>query len=210
MSTRGELSTRTIATSLGAGVAVLLLLAFGLGRGDAPVAGDVLDLPAASVDGAQLPGLVRDGSPDPATGAAAPILTGPALAGGDLTVGAGDDPTIVLFLAHWCPHCQREAPVVRAWLDAGGLAGSGVDLVGVATGIDPAQPNFPPDAWLDRIGWTAPTLVDNDGAAASAYGVTSFPFWVVVEDGEVLARFSGALGADGLDALVAGLSPGGP
>src|SRR5690606_20257865 len=82
----------------------------------------------------------------------------------------------------------------------GGLP-EGVDLVAVSTAADERRPNYPPAAWLDREGWTAPTLVDGDGAAATASGGSAFPFFVAVDGGgTVVARTSGELGADQPDA----------
>ena len=70
----------------------------------------------------------------------------------------------------------------------------GVDLVSVATSIDPTRPNYPPDAWLQREGWTAPVIADTTNAVAEAYGLTAFPYWVFVgPDGKVVAR---AIGGD--------------
>jgi thioredoxin-like negative regulator of GroEL len=44
---------------------------------------------------------------------------------------------------------------------------------------------------------------DEQSTAGQAFGLTSFPFWVVVDaDGNVLARFGGALGAEQIDALM--------
>ena len=49
-----------------------------------------------------------------------------------------------------------------------------------------------------------PTLADSaDNEAAQAYGVSGFPFIVVVgEDGTVKGRFSGEMGLDDLDQAV--------
>lgn len=197
------LSTRTIVLVLVVVGAVLVGLAF-LGGDDEP--GEAPEVEAAEVSGDPLPTFGGDPADDPAVGTTAPTAVGGAYDGSDVDVTAGDDATIVLFLAHWCPHCQAEVPEVQAWLDDGGLP-EGVTLRAVTTAIDPDQPNYPPDAWLEGEGWTVETLVDTDGAVADAYGLNAFPFWVVLdEDDQVLMRFSGRLGADGLDALVADLT----
>jgi thiol-disulfide isomerase/thioredoxin len=110
---------------------------------------------------------------------------------------------VLLFVAHWCPHCQAEVPVVQAWLDSGRLDPS-VDLISVATGIDPARPNYPPDAWLAREHWSPPVLVDGDQAVATSYGLKAFPYWVAVDAaGKVVVRATGELTPDQLDALAA-------
>ncbi len=159
------------------------------------------DTPAI-VEGTPLPQLT-DGGADPAIGAPMPTLTGAGLDGQRLTLPAEGRPAIVVFLAHWCPHCQAEVPVIQDWVDSGGLP-EDVDLYGVSTGVDPRRPNYPPARWLDEEGWTSPVLVDGNQAAAQAVGLTAYPFFVVVDaDGAVVARGSGDLTADQLSELAA-------
>ena len=67
-------------------------------------------------------------------------------------------------------------PLIQAWVDGGGLP-DGVELISVATAIDPSLPNYPPEAWLAREGWTAPVINDVTGSVATAYGLSAFPFW---------------------------------
>jgi cytochrome c biogenesis protein CcmG/thiol:disulfide interchange protein DsbE len=154
----------------------------------------------ATVDGEPLPPLTDDGD-DPAIGRPMPTLSGTGLDGRPLTLPAAGRPAIVVFLAHWCPHCQAEVPVIQDWVDSGGLP-DGVDLFGVSTAVDPRRPNHPPARWLDAEGWTSPVLVDGDQAAAQAVGLTAYPFFVAVDaDGEVVARGSGELSAAQLTAL---------
>ena len=93
-----------------------------------------------------------------------------------------------------------------SWLDAKGMP-AGVDLISVATAIDPNRPNYPPDAWLAREHWSVPVIVDADGRIATRYGLTAFPFWVAVRaDGTVAQRLTGELTPEQLDALVASVS----
>lgn len=206
-SSGGGLSTRTIGLIFGGLLVVLLGLAFLGGDGDGGTGTDVLALPAAEVTGDALPTYGGDPSGDAAVGMAAPQVTGPSMDGSEELAIPTEGQTIVVFLAHWCSFCQREAPVLQRWVENGGLDGTGVNLVAVATGIDEGRPNFPPDAWLDRIGWTSPVLVDNDGAAADAYGLNAFPFWTIVdENGEVMLRLTGELGEEQLDRLVADIT----
>jgi thiol-disulfide isomerase/thioredoxin len=144
-----------------------------------------------------------DSADDPAVGMTFPTLTGADQAGDPMTIEPDGRPKIVLFLAHWCPHCQREVPVVQQWVDDGNLP-DGVDLLSVSTAIDPNRPNYPPDAWLARERWAAPVLVDSDNSAAQAVGLSAYPFFVAVNgDGTVAERSSGELTTDQLDAIVA-------
>jgi thiol-disulfide isomerase/thioredoxin len=157
---------------------------------------------ASAAIGARLPDFVATAN-DPAIGKPIPEVTGTDFAGKAISIKADGRPKLLLFVAHWCPHCQREVPVVQAWLNAGRLP-AGVDLISIATSIDPNRPNYPPDTWLQREGWTPPVLVDSDNSVLTRYGLTGFPFWVVVDaKGAVVERLTGELTTDQLDALVA-------
>jgi cytochrome c biogenesis protein CcmG, thiol:disulfide interchange protein DsbE len=161
----------------------------------------------ATVTGVALPAFA-DGTDDPAIGAKAPEVVGTAFDGTPATIKADGRAKLILFIAHWCPHCQREVPVVQAWIDAKRLPAD-VDLVSVATAIDPTQPNYPPDAWLAREHWTPSVIVDGDGQVATDYGLSAFPYWVAVSaDGTVVERTTGELTPEQLDALVAAVAPG--
>lgn len=157
------------------------------------------------VTGTPLPRLDPSSRPDPAVGRAAPELRGASFDGHPVTVTHGT-PTAVVFLAHWCPHCQREVPVLVRWLDAGRLP-AGVKLVAVATATDPDLPNYPPSAWLQRQHWPAPVLADDgQGSAATAFGLPAFPYFVLLDgNGHVVARSSGELTPKALDQLFAKL-----
>lgn len=146
------------------------------------------------------------GPDDPAVGRPVPEVQGSSFDGTPASIKADGRPKLILFIAHWCPHCQREVPVVQAWLDAKGMP-TGVDIISVATFIDPNRPNYPPDAWLAREHWGVPVIVDADNEIATQYGLPAFPYWVAVRaDGTVAQRLVGELTPDQLDALVASLS----
>jgi cytochrome c biogenesis protein CcmG/thiol:disulfide interchange protein DsbE len=170
------------------GVLVVLfgVLAF-VSRSTGPAA----EITEATPTGDALPPLAQGGN-DPAVGSTAPELTGETLDGEPMTIEPGDGtPKAIAFLAHWCPHCQREVPTVTQWVEDGQMP-EGVELVGVTTGIDRNRPNFPPQDWLEREEWPADTMVDGTNAAARAYGLTNYPYWVLVDgDGEVVLRWSG-------------------
>jgi cytochrome c biogenesis protein CcmG/thiol:disulfide interchange protein DsbE len=159
------------------------------------------------ITGASLPGF-QSPNGDPAVGMAAPEVRGSSFDGTPVAIANEGRPKVVLFLAHWCPHCQREVPLIQAWVNSGGLP-DGVDLISVATSIDPALPNYPPDVWLEREGWTAPVLADPTNSVASAYGLTSLPYWVFIgPDGTVKARTSGELPMANLQDAIRGLTGG--
>jgi cytochrome c biogenesis protein CcmG, thiol:disulfide interchange protein DsbE len=140
---------------------------------------------------------------DPAKGQAAPVVAGHDYQGNAVGIDPSGKPTLVIFAAHWCPHCQREIPIIQAWIDAGS-APAGVDLVSVSTGIDPSLPNYPPEAWFERVGWTVPVIVDPTSSVAAAYGLTSYPYFVLLDgEGKVVSRASGELSMPDLEALLA-------
>lgn len=138
---------------------------------------------------------------DPAAGEPAPVLEGTSPDGTPVTVGAPGQPTLVVFLAHWCPHCQREVPVIVDLMADGRLDGTRV--VAVLTGTTPERPNFPPVAWLEREEWAGDVLLDDEASAgAQAFGLTSYPYLVFLDaDGRVVARTSGELPGDDIEAL---------
>lgn len=179
------------------GIALLAASGDDGGGGD----GDLLATAGITVTGGQLPPL-PDGGDDPAVGSAAPTLEGVSPRGEGTSV-AFDRPTLLAFMAHWCPHCQAELPELVELAGEGGL--DDVEAVVVLTGTDSGAPNYPPGAWVDREGWTGRVLLDDErSSAASAFGLTSYPYLVLVDaDGEVIARNAGGLGLDGLRGLVA-------
>jgi thiol-disulfide isomerase/thioredoxin len=149
-----------------------------------------VDITDATVRGQALQQL--GSGPDGSVGQRAPSITGTSIDGEQMTIEPGDGtPKAIVFLAHWCPHCQVEVPTVVDWMEAGNLP-DGVEIVGVATGIDRNRPNYPPHAWFERENWKVPTVVDGDSSALRAYGITTFPGWALVDgEGNVVQRWTG-------------------
>lgn len=145
------------------------------------------------VTGAPLATLPQSGA-DPAVGKPIPDVAGQTFNGDAMSITKNGKPKIIMLLAHWCPHCQVEVPRVQAWLDANGMPAD-IELAAVTTSTDAARPNYPPGAWLRREGWSVPTMVDDKlGTAGVAYGLSSFPFFVVVDaQGNVVGRATGEL-----------------
>lgn len=201
---------------IGGAVVVAAVLAIALSGGGTPTGGSSTVPPSAASAGpavAEAPVITGTSLPDfqgptgdAAVGRPAPEVSGADFDGNPVAIEADGRPKIVLFLAHWCPHCQEEVPVVQAWIAANGLP-AGVDFVSVATAIDPNAPNYPPDAWLDREGWGAPVIVDPTNSVAQAYGLSAFPFWVFIgPDGNVRARTVGSVPVADLEAMIRGLT----
>jgi len=162
---------------------------------------------AVAVSGATLPALT-DPASDAAVGQELPTLTGTDLSGAPISVGPGDGPMAIVLLAHWCSHCQVEVPVLVDYLASTGMP-DGVRLVALSTSIDGARPNYPPSAWLEREGWTVPTLVDDGSSRGlAALGMSSFPGFVFVDgDGSVVQRYTGEMPAESFDQVVRALAP---
>lgn len=147
------------------------------------------------VESDPLPRPPRDGA-DPAIGQAMPTVTGSTFDESVLRVTADSRPKVVVVVAHWCPHCRAEVPRLQGWLTDNGMP-TDVDLVAIATGTDADRANHPPGDWLQREGWTIPTIADDlRGAAARAFGATGYPTFVAVDaTGQVVARTEGELTA---------------
>jgi thiol-disulfide isomerase/thioredoxin len=182
-------------------VAVLGVVAVVASRGGSDGAADgVEQTRPVEVVGEALPVLTP--GQDPAVGREAPTLEGRSFDGEPVVLGDGG-PAVLVFVAHWCPHCQREVPVLSEWLRDGGP--EGVEVAFVATGTSAARPNHPPSSWLEEERIDAPVLADDaSGTAAAAYGLSAYPFFVALDaDGTVRARDSGEIGVEGFERLVA-------
>lgn len=151
-----------------------------------------------TIEGDALPALATSGvstaATDPTIGTVAPTLTGTDFSGETVTIGPDGRSKVIMFLAHWCPHCQAEVPQVMGLVEEGKLPES-VDIYAVSTGINPEGGNYPPNRWLAREGWTFPIIRDSvDSQALTAFGGASFPYVVYLDgDNTVVARSAGQL-----------------
>jgi len=162
-----------------------------------------------TIAGAPLPEL--GSGTDNAVGQLIPEVTGASFNGTPVSINHDGRPKLVLFVAHWCPHCQAEVPRVVTHVNQKALP-AGLDLIAVSTAVDPAKPNYPPSTWLANEDWKWPTLADNDkGETALAYGLPGFPYFVAADaSGKVVARTSGEISMDEFDALVQKAMTGSP
>jgi thiol-disulfide isomerase/thioredoxin len=134
---------------------------------------------------------------DPTIGTPAPVISGQSFDGSPVTIGgATGRPTMLVFLAHWCPHCNAEIPELIELGNAGAIP-EGVDVIGISTGVQPDQANYPPSAWIAATGWPWPVLADDaDSTAFLTDGGSGFPYTVLLDaDGNVLSRVSGSRAA---------------
>jgi cytochrome c biogenesis protein CcmG/thiol:disulfide interchange protein DsbE len=155
-----------------------------------------------TIVGEALPMLPNSGT-DPAIGMTVPTLKGFHFDGSPMEIAPGGHAKMVVFLAHWCPHCNREIPVLQSWADAGGVPAD-LDIIGVSTAVNAQRENYPPSRWIVDKAWTWPVLADSANSdALTAYGLGRFPSFVIVgADGTVKARSGGELPSAALDALV--------
>lgn len=155
-----------------------------------------------TVEGNDLPVHAGNQAADPATGMTAPTVSGTDFDGSTVTIAPDGTSKVIVFLAHWCPHCQAEVPRVVDWLEAGNQP-EGVEFYAVSTLVNRLRGNWPPADWLSSEGWDVPTIQDDQSSSVAAgYGMAGTPFWVVL-DGEnnVVARVAGEVGDAGVSAL---------
>jgi cytochrome c biogenesis protein CcmG/thiol:disulfide interchange protein DsbE len=186
---------------------VAVLLSRGSSGSGPTVAGETRSV---TVEGNPLPPQPATGT-DGAIGTAAPTLRGASFDGSAVTIdpAASQRPSAVWVVAHWCPHCNAEVPRIVSLNEQGRLP-QAIDYYAISSGVDPAAPNYPPSTWLQTERWPFPVLADDqNGTAAKAYGLTSYPLLVLLDtDGNVVYRHAGELGEDGIAQVLQQLSAG--
>jgi len=176
----------------------------------AGLGGDVgiVDDQQLTISGEPLPQHDSSASVDVAVGTMAPTISGTAFDGTPLTINSSQGPYLLVFVAHWCPHCNAEIPRLIDWSNTGG-APAGLQVFGIATANDPSRVNYPPQPWLEAKGWPWSAMPDQSngpaaaGAAAEAFGADGWPYMVLVgADGTVTARVSGEVKIEDLQTMV--------
>ena len=187
-----------------AGAVVLVLglaIAIGVTLSSEPVAAGLPE-GEISVIGDFLPQYAGENDDNVALGLAAPTFSAPDQNSEIFQLEKNGNSKALLFLAHWCPHCQREVPVVQRFIDSNGVP-PGIDVIAVATSIDRGRDNYPPQEWLQLEGWSETQIYDLDREIGEAYGLNAFPYWVFLDkDLNVLARRTGNLPEDMVGALL--------
>lgn len=171
------------------------------GDGDAPDIAVDSETGPVDVYGDALPPYAES---DAAAGLEIPRVRATLLDGRSIELGVDGTARLIGFFAHWCPHCQAEVPVAREWLQSTTLPDD-VEVIAVSTGVEPTAGNYPPSEWFAREDWPTDVVLDDAaGSIAAAYGLTRFPYWVVVDEaGTVVTRTTGELSPAQLDELVA-------
>lgn len=162
-----------------------------------------LEAAPVTVSGAVLPSFDTTQDVDLAVGLPAPQVVGVGFDGEPVSIG--DGPALVVFVAHWCNHCQAEIPVLVDWVDNGGRLPVHV----VATAEAPQRGNHPASMWLSREGWQTPVLRDDaSGSTLGAYGMAAFPAFVAVDStGRVAGRNVGQVPVEALNRIADMLLP---
>lgn len=147
------------------------------------------------VEGDALDPLGKDAT-DPAKGKVGPNVSGYTHSGFPVSIKPATDgqPTLLVFLAHWCPHCNAEMPRLVKWYESGQVPDD-LRVVGVTTSSREDQANWPPSEWMQSFKWPFEVLADSQtNQAGVSYGVDGYPFMVLLDkDGKVAARHSGEM-----------------
>lgn len=198
-SSRGWLIPIVVIIVLGA--AAVIAIVASSGGDDEPDSVALDELSAEELaDSSEYGDVEIEGSPLPpfegeaSVGLPAASFTTDTFDGERVTIEASEDVKVIGFFVHSCPHCQREVSTLAGWLRTNEMP-EGVELVTVSTLADPERGNWPPSAWFFREGYPEEVLVDDaQGTIAASYGMTSFPYWVVVdEDMSVITQAVGEM-----------------
>ena len=163
---------------------------------------DVQENRPVEVAGDPLPSLDSVVDNDAAIGTPMPVAEGATFDGNPVTVGgATDGPTMYVFLAHWCPHCNDEIPELVELNNRDGLPAD-MNVVAISTAVDNTAPNYPPSEWIIEKDWPAEWPVMADSVESTSFvvnGGSGFPYLMIADaDGNVLARASGTKSAEEL------------
>ena len=182
-----------------------LAVAIGVTLSSEPVA---VALPEGEVviTGDVLPPYSGENDDNIAFGLKAPLFSGPDQYSNIVSLEKDGNAKALIFLAHWCPHCQREVPAVQEYIDTMGVP-DGIDIIAIATSIDKGRENYPPTEWLAREGGTELQIYDIDKKIGDAYGLNAFPYWVFLDkELKIIARRTGNLPQDLVGQLLISLA----
>ena len=209
--TQRKTSTQKAVALLVVVVALAATIAIGLSSGTSAPSVDVGNsaiitgqFQEVTVQGTPLPTLEQSDN-DPTRNTPAPVLSGYDFRGNPISINTPEDTrnTLLVFLAHWCPHCNEEVPKLIDWREKG-LIPDNLRVVGITTGSRNDAPNWPPSDWIEEKKWPFEVMADDEKqTAALAYGLNAYPFMAVVDaDGNVRTRFSGVVEPTALTEII--------
>ena len=116
----------------------------------------------------------------PVVGASIPNFTVKSQEGKTLTkADVTGKPTLMVFFASWCPHCQAEAPRIKE------IAATNPDLNIVMIGVGDRETPADIYGFQQKFNLPFPTYADptagDAGKAAAAFGVQSYPTLIAVD-----------------------------
>ncbi len=119
-------------------------------------------------------------------GSQAPDFTTEAVNGSNISLGnaTGKEATILVFIASWCPHCNREAPILSD------LEGKYENLRLIMVGIDDHDNREKVQEFVTRYGIKGP--VAYDPSLGSTYQASGYPtIYVIDKNKKITAANSG-------------------
>jgi cytochrome c biogenesis protein CcmG, thiol:disulfide interchange protein DsbE len=168
-------------------VAAVLAIAMSGGGGEESGKGSVPFEAVVEITGEELP--TQDG----VSGKKAPGFAGVNYENEPVSFTPGaDGPAILVFGAHWCPHCNTEIPKIASWARGNDLGK--VRLILVSTAEQQMRENFPASGWVKGLEWPGEVLADDaESSLLRAYGLQGFPGIAVVQsDGTMVLRGTGS------------------
>ena len=178
-----------------------LAVAIGVSLVDEPLDGNLPE-GETTISGDALPEYAGENDINISVGLQAPLFSGPDQNSEIISLEKNGKSKILLFLAHWCPHCQAEVPIVQEYIDTFGLPAD-VEVIGILTSIDRSRDNYPPHDWLVEEGWSETQIYDLDREIGTVYGLNAFPYWVTLDkDLKVVSRVTGKLTPDQITILI--------
>lgn len=171
--------------------------------GEVTLPDDVEENQPVEVVGAPLPAY-DSGAVDSAIATPAPVVNGSSFDGTPVSTGGNSGrPSMLVYLAHWCPHCNDEIPELIELQNRNGIPEE-LDVIGISTGVDPNGPNYPPSQWMLDKGFPWEVMADDEQATAFlANGGSGFPYTVLLDgEGNVLSRTSGTKSAEEIAAWI--------
>ena len=108
----------------------------------------------------------------------------------------GKDATMLVFFATWCPHCNKEAPIISELTDS-----HQEDLRVVMVGVDGQDDPEKVQAFVEKYGVDGPAVYDQ--SLSSPYKVSGYPtVYVLDKDQKIVAANSGETPQDVLEGWV--------